>query len=113
MATVGHVTTNPVTRGAVIAHSTKRPKPKKPRADFPLFPHMAGYWAKKVRRKFHYFGKVASDPKGEAALKLWLDQKDDLLAGRTPRDSFDGLTVHDLCNHFVAAKEKQRDAGEI
>jgi hypothetical protein len=58
---------------------------EKPRPDFPLFPHAAGYWAKKVRGKRHYFGKVATDPKGEAALDLWLDQKHDLLAGRTLR----------------------------
>jgi hypothetical protein len=39
-----------------------------------------GYWAKKVRGKRHYFDEVATDPKGEAALDLRLDQKDDLLA---------------------------------
>ncbi len=96
------------------AHSIRQIKPKKPRKDFPLFPHARGYWAKKVRQKIHYFGKVADDPKGEAALNLWLDQKDDLLAGRTPRSTpGDGLTVADLCNGFLTAKEQQRDAGEI
>ena len=44
---------------------------------------------------------------------LWADQKDDLLAGRTPRANRDGLTVGDLCNHFLTAKEQQRDAGDI
>lgn len=97
-----------------MAHSTRRVKPKKPRPDFPLFPHARGYWAKKVRGHLHYFGKVADDPKGEAALAKWLDQKDDLLAGRTPRSTpADGLTVADLCNHFLTAKEQQRDAGDI
>jgi integrase len=96
-----------------VAHSTRRRKPKKPRSDFPLFPHATGYWAKKVRGKFCYFGKVADDTKGEAALQLWLDQKDALLAGRTPRVTPDGLTVAHLCNHFLTAKEQQRDAGDI
>jgi integrase len=82
----------------------KSAKPKKPRADFPLFPHAAGYWAKKVRQKLVYFGKIADDPKGVKALALWLEQKDELLAGRTPRAKRDGLTVADLCNRFLTAK---------
>ena len=96
-----------------MAHSTVAKRPDKPRPDFPLFPHRNGRWAKKVRGKFCYFGKWADDPKGEAAVTLWLDQKDDLLAGRTPRASRDGLTVRDLCNRFLTAKEQQRDAGDI
>jgi len=96
-----------------VAHSSRAEKPKKPRADFPLFPHASGRWAKKVRGKFCYFGKVADDPKGDAAINLWLDQKDDLLAGRTPRAGREGLTVRDLCNRFVAAKEDQADSGDI
>lgn len=88
-------------------------KPAKPRPDFPLFPHANGRWAKKVRQRLIYFGKWADDPKGVRALELWLDQKDDLLAGRTPRVSADGLTVADLANHFLTAKQQQRDAGDI
>src|SRR3990172_3062182 len=65
-------------------------KPRKPRADFPLFPHGSGRWCKKVRGKFFYFGKVADDPKGEAALELWLSQRDEILAGRKPRPADGG-----------------------
>jgi integrase len=96
-----------------VANSTLRQKPAKPRPDFPLFPHQNGRWAKKVRGKFCYFGKWTGDPKGEAAVKLWLDQKDDLLAGRTPRTSTDELTVRELCNRFLTAKQQQADAGDI
>ena len=98
-----------------MSHSSlvrKKYKPAKPREDCPLFPHATGRWAKKVRGKFHYFGKVADDPKGEVALLKWLDDEE-LLAGRTPRGNRDGLTLKDLCNRFLTAKEAQRDAGDI
>jgi len=65
--------------------------------EFPLFPQGSRRWAKKIRGKLHYFGKVADDPKGAAALKLWLEQKDDLLAGFTPRGKKDRLTLATLC----------------
>ena len=91
----------------------KPTKAVKPRADFPLFPHQAGYWAKKVRGKLRYFGKVADDPKGRAALDKWLEQRDDLLAGRVPRVKAEGLTVRDLCNRFLSTKKDLLDADEI
>lgn len=88
-------------------------KPTKPHRDFPLFPHATGLWAKKVKGKLHYFGKIAADPKGEAALKEWLRVKDDLLAGRMPRPKVDGVTVADVCNRFLTAKTHLRETGEI
>ena len=72
-----------------------------------------GYWAKKVRGKFLYFGKIANDPRGEGSDPGWQDEKDDLLAGRTPRINSDSLTVADLCNHFLTAKSQQVETGEI
>jgi integrase len=90
-----------------------RGKPGKPRADFPLFVHQRGYWAKKVRGQLHYFGKVANDPNGKAALEKWLDQRDDLLAGRTPRLAQEGLTITDLCNRFLTNRRQKMDCGEI
>lgn len=101
-----------MTHSKTAARSGKA-RPQKPRKDFPLFPHAAGYWAKKVRGKLVYFGKVASDPKGESALALWVDQKDDLLAGRTPRIHRDGLTVRDLCNAFLTSKKQLVSNGEL
>ena len=95
------------------ATAAKPAKPTKPHKDFPLFPHATGRWAKKVRQQFSYFGKVSEDPKGEAALQLWLDQKDDLLAGRTPRVSGDGFTVSDLANRFLTAKRHLLDTREL
>ena len=85
-------------------------KPRKPHPDFPLFAHAAGVWAKKVRGKLHYFGPWA-DP--DAALKRWLEQKDDLLAGRTPRPKADGLALRDLANRFLTAKKHLAENGKI
>jgi integrase len=85
-------------------------KPGKPYEGFPLFPHASGRWAKKVRQKLHYFGKW-SDP--EAALNKWLDQKDDLLAGRKPRGARVGLTIKDLVNRFLSVKKQRLDNGEL
>ena len=85
-------------------------KPAKPYPDFPLFPHASGRWAKKIRGQLRYFGPWA-DP--DAALQLYLDQWDDLYAGRRPRTSQDGVAVRDLCNRFLTAKRMLADTGEI
>ena len=36
-----------------------------------------------------------------------------MLAGRIPRTKGDGLTVADLCNRFLSAKQQARDSKEI
>ena len=91
--------------------STK-PRYRKPRPDFPLFPHATGRWAKKVRGKLCYFGKIADDPLGEAALSRWLDERDDLLAGRTPRRAT-SLTVKQACDAFLEAREEDVKRGDL
>jgi integrase len=90
--------------------SGSKPKPAKPRPDFPLFPHATGRWAKKIRGKLRYFGKW-DDPLG--ALEKYIDQRDDLYAGRTPRVKGEGLSVRDLLNRFLTFKQKLLDSGEI
>jgi len=89
-------------------------KYRKPRPDFPLFPHSTGRWAKKVRGKLEYFGRIKDDPKGERALAEWLDQRDLLLAGRRRRIiKADALTVADLANRLLTWKVSQYKAGNI
>ena len=89
-------------------------RPAKPRPDFPLYAHKVGRWAKKVRGQTQYFKSWRDDPKGVAALDQWLDQKDDLLAGRVPRPKReDDLALGDLCNQFLDHKEGARDGGEL
>jgi integrase len=65
---------------------------------------------KKIRGKLHYFGKW-DDP--DAALKKYLDEKDALHAGKTPRPDPDALTIKDVVNQFLNAKLEQRDNGEL
>jgi hypothetical protein len=65
-----------------MSQSNLADRPRKPRADFPLFPHENGQWAKKVKDQFHYFGSW-SDPDG--AVERYGRQRDDLYAGRKSR----------------------------
>ena len=95
------------------AKSTRRTRPDKPRPDFPLFPHGCGQWAKKIRGRLVYFGPWAD---AEGALRRYLRQKDDLLAGREPRpadQTEDGVTVAAACNHFLAAKKDRVAIGRL
>jgi integrase len=85
-------------------------KPSKPYPDFPLFPHATRRWAKKINGKTHYFGPWA-DPIG--SLQNYLDQQDDLRAGRIQKPSREGLAMRELCNEFLTSKELQLEAGEI
>jgi integrase len=85
-------------------------KPAKPYPGFPLYAHAAGYWAKKIRGRFYYFGPWG-DPDG--ALAKYQEQKDDLHAGRTPRPAQEALTMRDLANAFLNEKHSKVDAGEL
>jgi integrase len=93
-----------------MGNSTKSKRPRKPYRGFPLFAHSVGQWAKKVRGKTHYFG-VWADP--TAAEAKWNAEKEDLLAGRTPRTAADGKTMAELTGRFMTAKQRKLDAGEI
>src|SRR5260221_3870094 len=78
-------------------------KPAKPYPDFPLFPHATGRWAKKIRGKMCYFGPW-DDP--DKALKTYLDQRDDLHAGRRPRSKSGGVTIGKLVKPVFSAKRR-------
>jgi hypothetical protein len=86
----------------------RSPKPVKPHKDYPLYAHASGRWAKRIRGRIHYFGPW-DDP--QAALEKYLEQRDDLLAGRTPREA--GLTVELLCEQFLDAKKAKVASHEL
>ena len=58
----------------------------------------------------HYFG-LWDDP--DAALQRWLEEKDYLLAGRTPRTHADGLTLKELADRFLTLKLQRVKTGEL
>lgn len=91
-------------------HAASAGKPAKPRPNFALFAHNNGQWCKKIRGKLVYFGPW-SDPDG--AEKKYLDQKDDLHAGRKPRTDSAALTVKEAANAFMNAKKELVEAGEL
>jgi integrase len=97
-----------------VRNSTPQAKPAKPSADFPLFPHASGQWAKKVRGQLHYFGRW-DDP--AAALAAYQQQAADLHAGRRPRDQAEqgdgALTVGALSNRFIHSKAEAHRRGEL
>jgi len=92
-----------------LSRSKRTPKPSKPRADFPLFAHQSGQWAKKVKGKLHYFG-VWADPK--AAEAKWERDKRALLSGEEPAVVY-GESLGWAGNAFLERKHLQRERGEL
>jgi integrase len=81
---------------------------------FPLWKHKGtSRWCKKVRGRFCYFGDVVNDPDGSAAYERWLDERDDLLAGRTPATRRGLVTLADVVNQYLDACETRVKSGEL
>jgi len=88
-------------------------RPEKPYPEFPLFAHPNGQWSKKILGRPWYFG-TWDNP--DSALRLYLDQIDDIRAGRNPnRQSLNGGSINmaDMLNNFLVAKRDQSQNGEI
>jgi len=99
------------TGGKLTPADTRTTPDGKPYPGFPLFVHQSGRWAKKIRQKLVYFGKVSGG--WESALAKYQAEAPHWHAGRRPPENPDGMTVSRLCDHFYAAKEQRRAAGEI
>jgi hypothetical protein len=101
----------------------KHKKPNKPYPNFPLTPHVRGQWIKEINCRIHYFGRWAKMVNGKLervagdgwreAVEAYQAAANDLHAGRTPRISGGALTIVELCDRFLVAKERQRNAGEL
>ena len=92
------------------ADSTAPAHPSKPYPSYPLHAHASGQWAAKIRGKRYYFG-VWADP--DAALAKYMEQKDALHAGRTPRPDPEALTVKEAANAFLNHKQAAVKNGEL
>src|SRR5262245_21096437 len=100
--------------------SSEPAKPSKPRPDFPLTPHRAGYWCKRIRGKLYYFGPrfcptdpAAATAAADAALENYNRQADALHLGPKPRPETEGLTVKEAANDFLNAKKAVLNEGEL
>ncbi|WP_010583089.1 tyrosine-type recombinase/integrase [Schlesneria paludicola] len=101
--------------------------PAKPYADFPLFAHQTGRWAKKVRQKLRFYGRWGRTVSGEVIpVEDGEKAASDALAefqrcwpyhsqGREAPDTDDGafLTLRALANRFLGAKESRVESGEL
>ncbi len=83
----------------------------KPRQDFPLFPHARGYWAKKVTGPARLLRQGGRRSERQGRPRQVARPEGRSLAGRTPRVAGDGLTIRDLCNRFLTAKQGKMEAG--
>lgn len=78
---------------------------------FPLTAHGNGQWCKKIQGKVHFFG-VHSDT--DTALQKYLDERDDLQAGRIPqRLSSVVVNVGSLVNLFLAQWDAKVQSGSL
>ncbi|MGH7139802.1 MAG: hypothetical protein ACREHD_29025, partial [Pirellulales bacterium] len=91
----------------------KASKPPKPYPDFPLCAHPNGRWTKKIKGRLVYFTKWSEDRDGSQALAQYLEERDDLHAGRRPRGKTGELSLADGLNAFLSAKLLAKQAGDI
>lgn len=93
---------------------TKEQRPEKPYPEFPLNSHANGSWYKYIPAAggIVTFGSWKDDPKGERALAKFLEERDDLFAGRTPRGRVDDA-VAPILAQVLGVKEKEVEVGEI
>lgn len=96
---------------SVKSPSRRKKAAGKPHKNFPLTPHPSGQFCKKISGKIFYFGTV-SDP--DAALQRYHEHAKGLHGGQINQIDRSGeLTIAELANEFLAAKERKRASGDI
>jgi integrase len=116
--------TTPVSSRKSRRKAIKSNRPPKPDKDFPLYAHPSGRWCRRIRGQFYYFGKWGQRVKGKMerlpgdtateALRLYKDQIEDILAGRTPGVVNEGeLTTAQLCDEFINSKIRKVRTAEL
>jgi len=80
------------------------------RPDWPLTVHPSGQWSKKVRGRVHYFGPL-TDP--DRALRLWLQERDHLLAGLIPPTQNGSMTVGELVARHLMDVDDRIVTGQL
>jgi integrase len=83
---------------------------KKGHPSFPLTVHPCGQWSKKVCGKVYYFGPLSDR---DAAIQLWIKERDYLLAGLAPPESNGDLTVGELANKHLADIDSRIAVGRL
>jgi integrase len=125
-----------------VSQSTRKPasrnqsvRPPKPYPGFPLSPHPSGKWQKKINGRIFYYGRWGKLVDGtmtrlpgdgwKEALALYEAVREDDHTGRERRAVLEegevkvlragttNPTIADLCNQFLTAKTRQKEAGEL
>jgi integrase len=88
-------------------------KPAKPYPDFPLFPHATKRWAKKIKGRLVYFGKVDDSPDRGAAAALARFEAWKASPGEDAAPAAGALTLKALANAFLQTKRDRVNSGEL
>lgn len=88
-----------------------------PAAKFPLLKHPNGQWYKGVKGRRYYFGAIADDPKGTAAIAEYDQRLPGILAGtdhlRRLAVASGGMVCGELMGKYVAACRVSLTAGTL
>jgi len=84
-----------------------------------VFKHQRGVWAKTVKGKTYYFGRIDEDETGDKAVADWLRRKDAILSGLDGVSgvrlncTVDAYTLNHLSTDFLKACRAKSISGEL